>query len=84
MISKIIKFDVKKIDGCFPDSTFRGNAELGDNNQIQVALVIYLCSQGKIGGNLGVGLCVNNVRLRVQYISLGVQITDYRLDTDQD
>ena len=27
----------------FPDSTLCGNAELGDNNQVQVALVIYLC-----------------------------------------
>ena len=26
----------------FPDSTLRGNAELGDNNQVKVALVIYL------------------------------------------
>ena len=27
----------------FPDSTLCGNAELRDNNQVQVALVIYLC-----------------------------------------
>ena len=26
----------------FPNSTLRGNAELGDNNQVAVALVIYL------------------------------------------
>ena len=26
----------------FPDSTLHGNAELGDNNQVAVALVIYL------------------------------------------
>ena len=31
----------------FPDSTLRGNAELGDNNQVQVALVIYLCLSGE-------------------------------------
>ena len=27
---------------CFPDSTLRSNGELGDNNQVQVALVIHL------------------------------------------
>ena len=27
------------ISRCFPDSTLRGNAELGDNNQVAVALV---------------------------------------------
>ena len=38
-------------DSRFPDSTLRGNTELGDNNQVQVALVvIYLCSSGIIGG----------------------------------
>ena len=26
----------------FPNSTLRGNAELGDKNQAQVALVLYL------------------------------------------
>ena len=26
----------------FPNSTLRGNAELGDNNQVEVTLVIYL------------------------------------------
>ena len=26
----------------FPNSTLRGNAELGDNNEVEVALVIYL------------------------------------------
>ena len=31
-----------KIDQDFPDSTLRGIAKLGDNNQVQVALVIYL------------------------------------------
>ena len=29
-------------EGDFPDSTLRGNAEFGDNNQVAVALVIYL------------------------------------------
>ena len=33
----------------FPDSTLRGNAELGDYNQVAVALVIYLFG-GKIRG----------------------------------
>ena len=31
----------------FPDSKLRGNAELGDNNQVEVALVIYLFWLGK-------------------------------------
>ena len=30
------------LEGPFPDSTLRGNAELGDNNQVADALVIYL------------------------------------------
>ena len=30
------------IDHIFPDSTLRGKAELGDNNQVAVALVLYL------------------------------------------
>ena len=29
------------LDGPFPDSTLRGNAELGNINQVEVALVIY-------------------------------------------
>ena len=29
----------------FPDSTLRSNAELGDNNQVEVALVIYLLAR---------------------------------------
>ena len=30
----------------FPNSTRRGDAEAGDNNQIQVALVLYLSNRG--------------------------------------
>ena len=30
----------------FPDSTLRGDAEQGDNNQVQVALVLYLSNRG--------------------------------------
>ena len=29
----------------FPDSTRRGDAEAGDNNQVQVALVLYLLAR---------------------------------------
>ena len=43
VISKTFKKELTRTDGRFPDSTLRGNAELGDNNQVQVALVINLC-----------------------------------------
>ena len=39
----------------FPDSTLRGNAELGDNNQVAVELVIYLFWLGKIIGGKMLG-----------------------------
>ena len=68
----------------FPDSTLRGNAEFGDSNQVEVALVMYLSGQGIISGKNTVAAWVNNLRLRVQYITLVVQSMDYRLDTDQD
>ena len=62
----------------FPDSTLSGNGELGDNNQVQVALVFIPLDRGNNRRELvvGFGECV---RLRVQYISLGVQIIRYRL-----
>ena len=63
----------------FPNSTLRGNGELGDNNQVQVALVSYLWLGKIIGGKLLVGWFSEWVRLRVQYISLGVQIIRYGL-----
>ena len=34
------------LEASFPDSTLRGDAEQGDNNQIQVALVLYLSNRG--------------------------------------
>ena len=60
----------------FPDSTLHGNAELGDNNQVSVALVIYLFWLGSNRREC-VTCWVNNLRLRVQYISLRVQFMDY-------
>ena len=66
----------------FPNSTLCGNAELGENNQVQVALVIYLFWLGNNRRETDVACMNNNVRLRVPYISLGVQIRDYRLDAD--
>ena len=33
------------VDSIFPDSTRRGDAEAGDNNQVQVALVLYLSNR---------------------------------------
>ena len=33
------------VDSIFPDSTRRGDAEAGDNNQVQVALVFYLSNR---------------------------------------
>ena len=30
-----------RLEGPFSDSTLRGNVELGDNNQVEVALVMY-------------------------------------------
>ena len=42
------------LEGPFPDSTLRGNAELGDNNQVQVALVVYLyLARETVVGSLG-------------------------------
>ena len=32
-------------NGHFPDSTRRGDAEAGDKNQVQVALVLYLLAR---------------------------------------
>ena len=57
-----------------PDSTLRGNAEFGDNNQVAVSLVIYLFLAREIIGGTSVFL---GLRLRVQYISL--ESTVYRL-----
>ena len=34
-----------RLEGPFPDSTLCGNEELGDNNQVEVALVIYLLAR---------------------------------------
>ena len=45
----------------------------GDNNQVAVALVIYLSGKGIIGGKTCKTCWVNNLRPRVQYISLRVQ-----------
>ena len=40
---------------CFPDSTLRGTAELGEYNQVAVALIIYLLG-GKIPGLYAISL----------------------------
>ena len=61
----------------FPDFTLCGNAELRDNNQVQVAPF----QIGKNRREAVVGW-VNSSRLRVQYISLGVQFMYYQFDTD--
>ena len=42
----------KNLGNTIPNSTLCGNAELGDNNQVQIALVIYLLNREKIGGKL--------------------------------
>ena len=39
-----------RLEGPFPDSTLWGNAELGDNNQIAVALVILMKELNFCGG----------------------------------
>ena len=67
-----------RLEGPFPGSTLCGNAELGDNNQVQVALDIFTF----VARGTDVALCEYRLRQRVQYISLGVRIRDYRLDTD--
>ena len=38
----LVTADAKGHGGNLPDSTLCGNGELGDNNQVQVALVLYL------------------------------------------
>ena len=62
----------------FPDSTQRGNAELGDNNQIAVALVLYLSGRENKRREKVVGWWVNSLRLkRVQCIISRLQIRVY-------
>ena len=36
----------KGVRSSFPDSRLRGDAEQGDNNQVPVALVLYLSNRG--------------------------------------
>ena len=44
----------------FPDSTLRGDAEQGDNNQVQVALALYLLDRenNRREAVVGLGECV--------------------------
>ena len=62
-----------RLKGPFPDSTLRSNGELRDNNQVQVALVLYLLDRenNRREAVVGLGECV--------YISLSVQIIRYGL-----
>ena len=44
----------------FPDSTLRGNGELGDNNKVQVTQVLYLLDRenNRREAVVGLGECV--------------------------
>ena len=51
-----------RVDTKFPDSTLRGNAELGDNNQVQVALDTFLARENN--RREAVVKWVNSLRLK--------------------
>ena len=56
-----LSLEFQAANSIFPDSTRCGDAEAGNNNQVQVALVLICFSQGKmIGGKtavVGLGVC---------------------------
>ena len=45
-----------RLEGPFPDSTLHGDAQQGDNNQVQVALVLYLTVRERCRQEAVVGL----------------------------
>ena len=62
-----------RIESIFPDSTRRGSAELGDYDQVAIALVLIPLYGNKWRRETRSGL-VMNVGLKVQYIISGSRI----------